>query len=533
MASNNMIDPVQVYKTLADFANDEWGRCRQKDKSKFCFDLKSKGAKLVQTALNELVSHRPFAVGDCIEVDYFKNWFQQKSIDEWKKLFGDSVDEDLLKAALMMKRIPIDGLVNIATPALFGKGTETVYDTNVRRAWDITADRLRNGDNNLFIFDMPVDSKISKQIEDAMKPKEATWTYKLYKMHLYGPGDKFLSHVDTLHASNHVATVVVGLPLQHTGGSLVVKHMDSTVNFNLSNDCVDVAKYCAFFTDCDHEVEEVTSGWRIVLQYDVYQENASDAVNPMEMNKEEDVKIEAKDVDHDEDMNGNANEHANESGGEDDNDDREDDEDNETEEERSKLDELLDKWLDGRGSTSKLNKIAIAAPNKNLEDAVIRFFRNKNLNDRLAILFHHYYSLPALQDCILKGTDSVVYDAFVSEKWTRKLQGIVIKAKQEDTYDDDDSTCTWESLEITPISLEDFGMADVKGQEECACSGTTYLLCYGVNPPRGTLLAHTSEYAGNHERNEFTSYFMTCIVLEYNSSTARTSEVTKKMKFDK
>jgi 2OG-Fe(II) oxygenase superfamily len=632
------MDPVQNYQVLAGFAKDFWGRRLSKDKPTFCFDMTSKEAKEVQKTLQEHAFHKPYAVSGCIKMDYFNNWFNPKRIGEWIKLLGESVHEESLKVALKSKCIPVDELVKIASPAVFGKGSETVYDASVRKAWDIPADRLRKGNSHLFLFNTPVHKNIRIRIEKAMKPKGARWSYKLYKMHLYGPGDKFLPHVDTLHASNHVATVVVGLPIEHSGGSLVVKHMDKAVKFDLSNDNVNRAKYCAFFTDCAHEVEEVTSGWRIVLQYDVYQEKSrgdvkqnshkndadkeddnQDQENAKEDDKKQndyndqektgdkiknDDKKEEDDEDEDQD---NVSEDENKE-------DNYDEEDSYDEDGKTKLDVILDNWREGTGSTPKLDKIAVAVPHKNLEDAMIRFLGKKNPNDRIAILFHHHYSLHALQDCILKGTDYAIYDAFDSERWTRTLQGVVINAEQE--YDQEH----WEILKITPISLEDFvqgnddescnitddedddnnecsdAKSDAKEEDEnkdaddakdadddkdddakdadddkddddgkdtdddkdsaddkdsddekdCIgadeavndkdvnehhCSGKTYVLCYGDNPPCGSVLAHTYgiEYTGNEAQNGSASYFMTCVILDYDGS----GPVAKKMKLDK
>jgi hypothetical protein len=82
------------------------------------------------------VSYKPFAVSDNIKLDYFKRWFQKKRDGECIKLLGESVDEGALKVALKNKRIPEDEILKIAAPTVFGKGNKTVFDTNVRKAWD-------------------------------------------------------------------------------------------------------------------------------------------------------------------------------------------------------------------------------------------------------------------------------------------------------------------------------------------------------------------------------------------------------------
>jgi len=90
-------------------------------------------------------------------------------------------------------------------------------------------------------------------------------------MRIYGPGGFFNSHVGTLQNTNHVATVVVALPTEFEGRSLVVQHQGNTSYFYLSNGSIEKPAFCAFYTDCTHEVQKVTKGYPIVLQYDVYE----------------------------------------------------------------------------------------------------------------------------------------------------------------------------------------------------------------------------------------------------------------------
>lgn len=500
-----VMDPVQAYQDLSGLISvKSWER-----KESFSFDISSKEANVVNEAIEKHVTSTPFAICDSVHLDYFNSWFEDDSFEKWMKLLGkETVNEDALKLLLMKKRIPVDELVKIASPAVFGKGSETVYDTNVRKAFDISAERLRNDNNDLFVYDNPVNDEIRSKIENAMKPKEATWSYKLYKMHLYGPGDKFLPHRDTLHASNHIATVIVGLPISHKGGSLLVKHMDKSFSINLSNANAHVAKYCAFYTDCTHEVEEVTSGWRVVLQYDVYQEAKAHDSYSVER-KEDETNMEKCD----------------------------DEEDEYHKQELQRT--LCDDWIWNQHSyLTKVEKLAIDMPRKDLEAAVINFLKTKNHNDRIAILLHHCYSLLSLEDYILKGTDSVVYNAFIPDKWNRKLQGILIRFESE--YDVGGS-----EVDIIAISLDDFELVDHREQQqhddatkddvadkdddddedkkgnmvneknEDNDHGTTYVVCYGKNPPGGKLLNKMDaiEYTGNESQNGRASFFNICMIL--------------------
>lgn len=59
------------------------------------------------------------------------------------------------------------------------------------------------------------------------------------------------------------------LPCEHQGGQLVVRHQGQVQTFDWSGSSKDI-KWAAFYSDCEHEVLEVTSGHRITLTYNLY-----------------------------------------------------------------------------------------------------------------------------------------------------------------------------------------------------------------------------------------------------------------------
>ena len=307
---------------------------------------------------------KPFAGGGRVVREY--DLFDKESIDEWMtflKLGDEAKDtnkqtDDELKQMLGQGRVPVHALMNIATPAPFGKGSETVFDSNVRKAFEIPADRIPA---ELFPHDYPEEDKIRDEIESAMKPEGAKWTYKLYKMHLYGPGGKFHPHVDTLHDSNHVATLVVALAVEHEGGSLVIKHLNKSSTYNLSNSNPKEATYCAFFTDCEHEVEEVVSGWRVVTQYNIYEEKTKSSKKT------------------------------------------------------KSLDDLVSMWS-WQSGPAQPSSMSYEGDFPQAEKALLEYLAAHDNGDRVAILCHHLYSLPALQAGMLKGADSFLFKMFSSEK---------------------------------------------------------------------------------------------------------------------
>jgi len=154
----------------------------------------------------------------------------------------------------------------LSNPAPFGKGSETVFDENVRKALEIKAERI--------------ELSSCRELEQYFKniiPMNKKFVYKLYKMQIYEKGGKFNRHKDTIHSPNHYATLVINIPVPgktFKGGELVLYKNDTTdeiltkCSFKNYNDSSII-----FLTDIDHEVKEVTKGVRIVLQYDVYIED--------------------------------------------------------------------------------------------------------------------------------------------------------------------------------------------------------------------------------------------------------------------
>lgn len=168
-----------------------------------------------------------------------------------------------------LEKIVIDGvhtcniedaasIMKFATPAPFGKGSETVFDDKVRRALEIPAHRLNFQELNGFFTE-----HLSRCL-GILGKRGSRLSPRLYKLHIYQEGGMFKPHRDTIHDPNHVATMVVQLPSEFTGGELVLHHNGATVETE--------GNIFMFYTDVEHEVRPVTSGVRMVLQFDLYEE---------------------------------------------------------------------------------------------------------------------------------------------------------------------------------------------------------------------------------------------------------------------
>lgn len=98
---------------------------------------------------------------------------------------------------------------------------------------------------------------------------------ELYKLNVYsGPSGLFKPHIDTPRSEFQIGSLVVCLPVRFDGGALAVRHKLEEVVYDWSkhttlpnHPCV---QWAAFYSDCEHEVREVTSGHRITLTYNLF-----------------------------------------------------------------------------------------------------------------------------------------------------------------------------------------------------------------------------------------------------------------------
>jgi hypothetical protein len=151
-------------------------------------------------------------------------------------------------------------LVEHAEPAPFGHAGETKLDPAVRHAMRLVA----RGDARVSGFD-PAD--VLGEIERALSPRThlvATLTDVL----VYPAGGHFARHKDTPRSPDLVGTLIVGLPIAHTGGAF---HIDDgakphVVDWSGRVDPT-LLRWVAVFSDVDHEIKPVGSGARVTLVY--------------------------------------------------------------------------------------------------------------------------------------------------------------------------------------------------------------------------------------------------------------------------
>ncbi len=156
-------------------------------------------------------------------------------------------------------------LIAHASQAPYGRGEETVVDTSVRNVWQIEPSQLvlRNAEWNSHL------AAIVAAVTEAFGIRHKVEA-KLYKLLIYKKGSFFTEHRDTEKTPGMFATLVVGLPSRHEGGTLVIKHNGQTKKVEFGgNDSEFKTQYAAFYADCQHEIKPVTAGYRICLVYNL------------------------------------------------------------------------------------------------------------------------------------------------------------------------------------------------------------------------------------------------------------------------
>ena len=166
-------------------------------------------------------------------------------------------------------------LIKAATRAPYGRGTDTVVDTRVRRTWQIEASRvLLTGKH----WNQTLTAIVARAAEGLGVAEPVT--AELYKLLVYDKGSFFVSHRDTEKASGMFATLVLALPSQSAGGELIVRHNDREARLDLASEEPSEIAFAAFYADCVHEVLPVTSGCRATLVFNLVRTDKGKAPEP-------------------------------------------------------------------------------------------------------------------------------------------------------------------------------------------------------------------------------------------------------------
>ena len=160
----------------------------------------------------------------------------------------------------------IKALIKAAERAPYGKGTETLVDTSVRDCWQIDATYVRvTGRAWPDLF-----ANVLGQVATGLGLPAERLGAELSKLLVYRPGGFFATHRDTEKVTGMVATLSMSLPAAGAGGELVVRHRERKMTFDMSTNEPSELAFAAFYADCLHEVQPVTSGHRVSQVFNLF-----------------------------------------------------------------------------------------------------------------------------------------------------------------------------------------------------------------------------------------------------------------------
>ncbi|HEY6849694.1 MAG TPA: 2OG-Fe(II) oxygenase [Terracidiphilus sp.] len=166
--------------------------------------------------------------------------------------------------ALPLLPVQAEQLIAIAQHAPYGRGEQTLVDTEVRRTWQIDPERVQ-------IRGRAWDRTLENIVDRAAEGLGVTGPVaaEFYKLLVYDEGAFFVSHRDSEKTAGMFATLVILLPALYQGGELVIRHNGREVRLDPNSHEPSEAGFVAFYADCVHEVLPVTSGCRLALIYNL------------------------------------------------------------------------------------------------------------------------------------------------------------------------------------------------------------------------------------------------------------------------
>src|SRR5262245_8879933 len=171
--------------------------------------------------------------------------------------------EGLGPVPVPLKRGIAKALIATCRVAPFGKGTETLVDTRVRKTFELDPQKFRLGDEWTSAI-----ADATRTVADSLGLPPDRLEARLYKLLVYEKGGFFLPHRDSEKHDRMVASLIVVLPNPFEGGRLIVRHGAAKQELGFEEAAAGKAAcFAAFYADCEHEVERVTFGVRIALAY--------------------------------------------------------------------------------------------------------------------------------------------------------------------------------------------------------------------------------------------------------------------------
>ncbi|KAG9204997.1 hypothetical protein G6514_009455 [Epicoccum nigrum] len=216
--------------------------------------------------LAPLLNHSAYACGGAVAVKA-PTQASKEGVTSPVTIRWDSTDQ--IEKIVLPTTDPslVQRLIKSTQPASFGLKGEEVIDESYRKASKLDPSAFST---TFCPCEVGIIEILGQILLPLLQTKSQGIRAELYKLNVYkDPSGLFKPHLDTPRSDLHFGTLVVCLPSVHVGGQVLVRHQDHTTTFNWSGDSSNI-QWAAFYSDCEHEVSQVTSGHRIILTYNLF-----------------------------------------------------------------------------------------------------------------------------------------------------------------------------------------------------------------------------------------------------------------------
>ncbi|KAK6078394.1 2OG-Fe(II) oxygenase [Seiridium cupressi] len=144
------------------------------------------------------------------------------------------------------------------------------------------------GDKTLFRLTNPAWPTYLHQLSRYAADKLGMMTVRVeqYKLLLYEEGSFFKRHKDSEKVAGMIGTLVICLPSKHEGGDVHLSLGDKSHRFSTSTTSAFDPTALAWYSDVTHEFTNLTSGYRLVLTYNIIQTGIMNHPSPAVLSKQ-------------------------------------------------------------------------------------------------------------------------------------------------------------------------------------------------------------------------------------------------------
>jgi hypothetical protein len=171
---------------------------------------------------------------------------------------------------LPLSHADAQAIASLSRQAPFGRKDETVVDTAVRKTWELGAEQFEFKNPRWIAYVQELGRKAIKDLGVKVGAHP-----EIYKLLLYEEGAFFKAHKDSEKAAGMFGTMVVCLPSHHEGGEIWLSHAGEKRQLSTAATSLFDLSMMSWYADVTHEVKPVTSGYRLVLTYNLIQDTTS------------------------------------------------------------------------------------------------------------------------------------------------------------------------------------------------------------------------------------------------------------------